>query len=492
MRQVFVKELSAYTISDLAERLCIDFERAAVCVEALTARGVLRLRSGTERDEYDIGDPSKLIGKYQFVYVGLTIFEDLVIVVYPKYMDSSRFANDEPGQEALDGLQQIFRVLRKSLGSYSDIASLSEGTRRFNDRIALMLMLMEMYGEYGVYSNHTRILKQNYPGEISWERTISMHKPFVSDGALVYFEYETIVNTRDEADFIMRLHKCVLTECSNYMKESGLGRFLALDEIELSDENLEGLGDKNHVFYQLDRERTVQFVSWKQDVLDLLERYVDEDKAVVRSDEVICLGSTSFYNVWEKACKVAFGDMLHDRLGNIGVSLEGRWKQLKNKKLLNIVPSPQWVQCLEGEANPCGRVATLIPDTVTIWNLLDGGKAFVILDAKYYTPQLGKNPRGVPGVESVTKQILYQSAYRKFVLDHGFGRVINAFLVPHDGDAFKLMGHVEFPSLFRPVEPPFVDGIDMWFIPAELIWRCYIEGRRLPDEFRSQFLIACG
>lgn len=477
MRQVFIKELSAYTKETLADKLRISVERAAECIEVLTTHGVLRLRSANDSSEYDIEPVNEIAGKYQFVYVGLTIFEDLVLVVYPKYMNAERFEGGVTGA-ALGSLQHIFSVLRKSSGSYSDIATLNEGSRRFNDRVALMLMLLEMYADYGVYSNYVRTLQTNGNGEISWERTIANHRPYISNDAPIYLEYETVANSRDDSDFVTRLHRCALTECSAYMNDSGLSEILGLEDIELSDERVADIGDADYLCNRLDNERAVQFVTWKQEVIDLLKRYVSEDESVVRSDEVICLGSTSFYNVWEKACKVAFGDLLDKRLSRTGIKLVGDWRARKNETLLGIVPSPEWSWFDGSYERDCNNVATLIPDTVTAWGEGDGG-TFAILDAKYYTPKMGKAPKGMPGVESVTKQILYQRAYREFISDHGYGRVVNAFLIPYDGDEFRLAGRVKFPGVFDNVEEPFSDHVDMLALPAERIWKCYLDGRAL-------------
>ena len=486
MKRVFIKELSAYSVEGLRAVLRVSHERAMQCIDILTTRGVLRLRSGSDEDDYDSDLTEAYKGKYQFSYVGLTIIGDgsqdgegLSIIVYPKYMDERDFSNNCPSLKSMEKLRQVFRVLRKCQGSYSDIATLTESSKRFNDRIACILMLVEMYAEYGEYSNFIKTLRINGSGDISWERTIALHQPAVQDGVPVYFECETIANTRDEADFITRLHRCILTECSKYLRSSGVSEILGLEEIEISDESLCDLGDLDHLLYRLDRERNVQYVTWKQDTIDLMKRYVSKEEMSIDSDEVICLGTNSFYHVWEQACKVALGDLLCTPIGNIGISLSARWKPYRSKKLIDIIPSPQWQVCKDGEYRKCGDVATLIPDTIAIWADSDGKSTFGIFDAKYYTPHLGTQVHGVPGVESVTKQILYQSAYRQFILDHDFDNVVNTFLVPNDGAEFELMGCVEFPGVFPTEGLPFASGVSMWKLPAERVWQCYLNGEKL-------------
>ena len=78
---------------------------------------------------------------------------------------------------------------------------------------------------------------------------------------------------------------------------------------------------------------------------------------------------------------------------------------------------------------------TLIPDLVSIPQI-DGTDYFLIFDAKYYNIQLekGKSLRNNPGVGDVTKQYLYQLAYRNFIKAHNIAVVKNCFLMPTEKD----------------------------------------------------------
>lgn len=110
----------------------------------------------------------------------------------------------------------------------------------------------------------------------------------------------------------------------------------------------------------------------------------------------------------------------------------------------------------------CGDVNTLIPDVIGIHGDGAGGRAFCIYDAKYYTPSLRPGAaKDVPGVESVTKQVLYQSAYGDFIRDNGFSSVANVFLVPtHEAEA-RLMGRVRSQASSGSLSRPSRTG-----------WRC--------------------
>ena len=273
-----------------------------------------------------------------------------------------------------------------------------------------------------------------------------------------------------------RLHRCILTECSDFLRTWGLDELLSLEPVELSAEELDDFGDRDTVTYRLEQERTIQFITWKQNVLDLMLRFISQADSPTVPDETICLGVSSFYHVWEEACKTSFGDMLSNRLDALGIVLESNWRPLCRNKLIDIIPRPKWIRIRGNQALPCGDVSTLIPDVVTIHDDGLGHKAFCIYDAKYYTPQLGDKTRGVPGVESITKQYLYQAAYKQFVSDHAFSTVINVFLVPTSGISPRHLGRVEFPGIFERLESPFSNGIDMWGLPAGKVFNCYLRG----------------
>lgn len=473
MRQVLVKELWACTPETLARKLDVDLVRASLCIETLTTRGVLKLRTDNDVRGYEVDAQKVQRGMYQFVYVGLAIFEDLVIMVYPKYLKEEDVTSER--------LRQIIRVLRKSAGSFAEIAAAGEEGLKANDRLALMLTILEMYGEYGLYENEEHVLKQNGSGDVNWERTIAKHNAYISNGVPVYIDYETNETARQTADFITRLHRFVLTESSAFMRDSGLSDLLGLDDIELSADEREDLGDAASILYKLDQGRGVQFVTWKQQLLALLVRYFDDDSVLVKSEEVLCLGSGSFYHAWEKACCVALGDVLNEPIGALKIPLSQKWRSRKWETLLSVIPRPRWFrEAVDGEVE-CGVLATLIPDALVVRELREE-LYFGIFDAKYYTPTLSSVVKGVPGVESITKQHLYQAAYRDFIMDNSISHVANVFIVPSRGDTSERLGRVEFSEVLGYEEPPLVNGVTMYALPAEKIWECYLGNKQLSDE----------
>ncbi len=475
MRQAYVRELKPYSVAALACEFGMDMGQTMRAVEKLMARGIVRYRS--DKDTYGVGSTDGEVAaddeRYQFSFVGMAMIGDLVVISCPKYF------RDRPPSP--DELRQIMRLLKRDAGRAS-VAALADDGERTDDKLPAMLALLELYAEYGVYSNYVEGRELNGAGAIDWNRTIGNHLPFLSDGRPVYLEYETRKTLRDESDFITRLHRAVLTECSRELFGAHVGDLLSLDEVELSDEEVDEFGDAEALECRLERERGTQFVDWKIAVLDLLWRYLLNRESMTERNEVRALGTTSFYHLWEEACKTAFGDALDMRLDKLGFRLKGEWTERKRDTLLGIIESPKWERRRGDAYVECDPVATLIPDTITFAVDDNGRHAFCIYDAKYYVPCIGGKMQGQPGLESVTKQFLYQSAYKDFVLDHGFDYVVNAFLVPTAGDGLRELARVSFPKVMGEVEPPFSNYIHMWALPAAEVFDAYLRGERIDAE----------
>lgn len=165
----------------------------------------------------------------------------------------------------------------------------------------------------------------------------------------------------------------------------------------------------------------------------------------------------------------------------MGFPLKGEWVERKRDTLLGIIESPKWERRRSDDYVECDPVATLVPDTVTFATDDDGRRAFCIYDAKYYVPSVDGKMKRQPGLESVTKQFLYQSAYEDFVLDHGFDYVVNAFLVPTASDRLQELARVSFPGAIDEVEPPFSNYIHMWALPAGEVFDAYLRDERIDD-----------
>lgn len=135
-------------------------------------------------------------------------------------------------------------------------------------------------------------------------------------------------------------------------------------------------------------------------------------------------------------------------------------------KLIELIEKPLWTATGKKAAD------TLIPDLISI-----AGEQFIIFDAKYYNAQLipGNVPKGQPGIESVTKQYLYQLAYQKFISDHGFSVVKNCFLMPTENREVEDHGEVSMEILSE----LGLQNIKVRFLPADAVYDHYLDGRKM-------------
>lgn len=484
MRRVYFRELKPYSLRAIAKELYADLDDARRVVDRLMEHAVVRYRRVAAPEGVDLSDevdagPDEL---YVFDYVGMAMLGDYVLIVYPKYF-RERVPDDAE-------ISQLFRVLRRSSRRLEPISSIGN-CRRTTDRLPIMLALLDLYDEYGEYSNYVDDRELNGGGSIDWNRTLGGHLPFIKDGCPIYVEYETRKTLRDESDFVTRLHRAVLAECSRDLSAAGIAEllFLDVDTTFLSDEEVDDFGDAVALEWKLGRERSAQFVDWKISVLELLAKYLFNRENHADDCGVEVFGTTSFYHLWEEACKTAFEDKLDIKLGKLGISLVDAWKDSKSNTLLGIIPHPEWERWDDGVYGKAEKTDTLLPDAVSIVN--DGGKSiFCIYDAKYYVPSLSGRIRRQPGLESVTKQFLYQAAYRPFVKDHGFDAVVNAFLVPACDNELRKLARVSFPRVMGRVEPPLSNHIVMWSLPACEVFDAYLRNERIDDGILNE-MVAC-
>lgn len=150
---------------------------------------------------------------------------------------------------------------------------------------------------------------------------------------------------------------------------------------------------------------------------------------------------------------------------------------MRHKKLIDLIDKPQWIGTAPN-GEPFVRQAedTLIPDLISIVNV-DGEYQFIIFDAKYYNIQLEHNKklRGQPGIESLTKQYLYQLAYQPFVEAHQISIVRNCFLMPTASTEIVEKGAVSL-AMLRGLG---LQDIQVRLLPAETMYRHYIENTKI-------------
>ena len=190
-------------------------------------------------------------------------------------------------------------------------------------------------------------------------------------------------------------------------------------------------------------------------------------------------GTNSFQLVWEKVCAEVLDDQLQTPIGTLRLPapLAEQYRENRHKRLIDLIEKPQWLGFLpDGEAFIKQADDTLIPDIVSIVCEEDVCQ-FLIFDAKYYDMQLqpDKKLSGQPGIESITKQYLYQLAYQPFVQAHQIGTVKNCFLMPTASDKIVKKGSVSLAML----KSLGLQDIQVRLLPAQMVYRHYLERTKL-------------
>lgn len=356
--------------------------------------------------------------------------------------------------------------------------------RMFNDSsesssfnlLAVLLFLLQDYFENNVYSNTEEIIECNGSGEILWDKTINETFTMLSDNRPYYVELQTRKRITNDFDYFKRLHECVLTMASRELKDAKLLDLFEMDEINLTDEELDDFGDKEYILYRIEKELNIQFNTRKQLVLKTMYAYIERRGSLFDIDCLSLFGTNSFNLVWEKICADIMDNQLDVPLGVLKLPVPLKDGYDRKKKLIELIEKPLWTVT--------GKTAkdTLIPDLISICKV-NNQYQFIIFDAKYYNAQLEKGiaPTGQPGIESVTKQYLYQLAYQKFIEEHEFASVKNCFLLPTENSEIEDKGEVRMEILSN----LGLQNIKIRLIPADKAYDLYLSGRKMDIEMMN-------
>lgn len=472
----FVREQKRYAKSDLREIFKLSSEEADTFIKNLKAFGVLKAVKGStgQRELSDLADEDIEIADvisgnddyfYVFTYVGVITIGSRIIKCYPKYLMS----RDKPLAE----MKQVLKVINK-YGSKEQIVNLFNGDGDMSsfNILAVILFLLNDYHENGIYNNTEDITEVNGEGEILWDKTISEGFTLISNNRPYYLELCTKKTVDDEHDFFKQLHECILTECSNHLKNSGLLELFDMTEVDLTDNILDSFGDTDYILYRLESELNVQFNTRKQILLKTIYAYVAHRRTLQDSYGISMYGANSFNLVWEDVCSEVFDNKLHSTLKQLELPVPLCEGYKPSGKLIDIIEKPTWTG-IDSDGSMFNKISreTLIPDLITI-SSQNEKMQFVIFDAKYYNINLekGEELRGNPGVGDVTKQYLYQLAYKKFIFDHQIEIVKNCFLMPTEEDIIVKKGKVKMDMLSN----LGLQDIQIRLLPAETMYNYYL------------------
>lgn len=480
----FVREQRRYTKNELKNIFSYDDAGVEKFIKTLKAYGVLKsVKYSTEQlkmsdlleEDVEITDETAVSGDclYVFTYVGVITVGSRIIKVYPKYL----LSEDEPVKE----MKQVIKVLERYSNSEEQIINIfnGDGDNRSFNILAVILYLLNDYHEYGIYTNSEEIVEINGEGEILWGKTIDEGFAMIEDNKPYYMELYTGKTVDDDMDYFKRLHECVLTECSKQLRAAQLDVLFGIETVELSEESLIDFGDRDYVLERLLKELNVQFNTRRQILLKTIYTYISQDRRMLEENDGISMfGTTAYHAVWEKVCAAVFDNKLNTALGQLKMSvpLADEFKSKSKESLINIIEKPKWKGT---DTEEMDAAETLIPDLISMPKIGDVDY-FLIFDAKYYNIQLerGKPLRGTPGVGDVTKQYLYQMAYRNFIKAHNIAVVKNCFLMPTEKNEIVKKGTARMPML----EALGLENIQIRLIPAVMLYEHYLTQSKIDIE----------
>lgn len=474
----YIREQKRYTKYELKQIFQFESNKIDYFIKNLKAYGILKaVKNNLEQKRLSdlVDDDIEIIDDikdddylYVFTYVGILIVGSRIIKCYPKYILNV----DKP----LDEMKQIIKVLNK-YGSKEQIINLyngDENDKSFN-MLAVIIFLIKDYYEYGAYNNTEDIIEVNGEGEILWDKTVNDNFPIISNNRPYYIELFTQKTVVNEFDYFKKLHECILTRCSNYLKKCDLLDLFEIDPIELSDNSLDDFGDTDYILYRLQSELSIQFNTRKQTLIRTLYSYISNESMFEIDYGISMYGTNSFKHVWEKVCGEVFNNNLNTPIGQLELPVKLDKQYKSTEKLINIIEKPLWVG-YDDISNKFYKNSkdTLKPDIVSIGKYKDTIQ-FIILDAKYYNIQLEKEKklRNYPGVSDITKQYLYQLAYKKFIDDHKIKNIRNYFLMPTDQVNIINKGFVKMEMISK----LGLQDIQIYLLPAKKLFELYLAGK---------------
>lgn len=398
--------------------------------------------------KYSIIDKEK--DRYQVNYVGVIIINDFVINCYPKYIPE----DIEPSND----FSQILKAIKKYKRLHEDFEYQNEELDDISyNQLSMMIFFIEDYYENGIYTNSQKILQINGSGEIDWDKTINNTIPIIKNDKPYYIDLYTKYNVNDFNDYFRLLHEYIITISSKRLEEAGLLKLFDLTPVELSDREFDDFGDFDFILNQLKKELNVEFNSHKQKLLKSMYTFIKEKNSFSNKNYLTLYGTSKYNVIWEEMCSKIFENKLNKTL------YEMELKDYAQTKLINIIDKPEWDL---DYLNQPKKTETLKPDLITFHKDI-----FIILDAKYYNLDFSDdNLTGQPGLESITKQYLYELAYRKFLRLNGFKKVKNAFLFPSYGEDIENRGSVKFKIL----SDLGLADIGIIMIPANKLHQMYL------------------
>lgn len=361
-------------------------------------------------------------GDYKFAFVGIIATEANFIVFLPKYLIYIDPLSDGQKKDEIKLVLKILKKYSKNIVLEDGVSFLSFDSSMENFSLfALVEYIINDYMEYGLYSNETTEYEYNGDGNISWENTVENELVYSSNKQYIYLNYITELTYSNDNTYISQLHKMILNKSISFMENISFLELFDFPNLNFNiDENV--LGRESFQIKKINNEMSVSFSQRKVKLLKAMKLFIESEITSLGNKNEFLYGTSYFNIVWEDICSYVI--------------------QNEKSTFIDHISKPIWQTLDSMEDYEASK--TLNPDVL---RKIDD--VFFIFDAKYYKPIFNneKLNAGHPGVEDVSKQYLYELAFKHL----GYSNY-NFLVFPLYNEITKVNGKVQF-SLF--------DGLDL-------------------------------
>lgn len=465
MKVIILQELIAYTFEELLNKLNTEEHTLQEILKSLSFMNIVRrgLSSSDKvelEDLLEVEDLDELNDKidkniFIFKFVGVITVGEVCLIIYPKYIkDVVEDKNNDYKK-----LRQILDVIRKYKSKEQKQSLISTNEGAFFNLLAITLELIIRYHEDGLYSRDQDIIETNGFGEILWEKSINESNMYFIDDSPLYLDLFTQNIESNESDYFRLLHQVVITE--SCMRTKDILNVMGVEPLTLSSLNIDFFGNRDFIVHKINQELSNQFVTKKQEILNLIKSYVLNSDTSSISEDLSFVGTTSFNLVWEDVCAVVMGNNLNTPLKELGLSYSE--DNRKSALLKDVIKKPSWEHYESGKIHLARK--SLEPDLIVVED-----NKLSIYDAKYYKIKLDED--GVshqPGIQDVMKQYLYELAFRQLADENKLMIHKNAFLMPIDGIKDIVLGEASFPVLTG-INNRSLNNIQVILLPCKIMF----------------------
>lgn len=467
----WVRERVGYSAESICNIFQIAPERRVGFLTMLQNQHIIRRRNTPGAAEADVDEVFENYlsqSEFAFCYVGMYSYNDCMVYILPKYVDTQKLAIPEfegNGSISSPERRELFTQVLKAIRCYHsrrlESEQHAEQENPISNDLALLVTIVSDFAEHGEYRDEHQVEQVNGPGRHMWAHTINKKLALIQHDSPIYPDIITRQRTREHNNQITLLHRRIVSECYSSLAQFGLTELLDLPANSVEVSPAEENDSSDYLLYLVESELSRQFDTRRRHILNLLKAYLScQSSRQMDSEPEFAFGCSSFHMLWEDACRTVLGDDISGQL------------QIK---------SPVWSMKQQVHEAP----SSLIPDMI-----FSTEHGTWIMDAKYYLPlpgRAGNLPLGLPGTSDITKQFLYQQALQRPEAHHNSGRSIrqpvhNAFLLPAPLSAPA--DHVQhYATVSMPLFPQL--KIEVLQVAPHTLFACYT-GQTSPALLRSQ------